>query len=135
MELHYVKTTKPFSCEKCYNFKFSGYHNRDPLYGCNLLGKPEYDINDGECPLSYLDYKSINWKIGYISIDKYHARDLKDDCPTKNYLKGESSGSCWGDGHSKCKECSNYRADFKRGGVEYIDTIHSLQAGIQIKLM
>ena len=47
-----------------------------------------------------------------------------NDCPSNEFKQGEPSGKCWGCGHYLCRECANYREDFKRLGQDYIDFVH-----------
>lgn len=53
--------------------------------------------------------------------------DPENECPTEDFLSGEPSGKCWGDGHYECGNCINYRADFKNNGQDYIDFVHQFQ--------
>ena len=53
-------------------------------------------------------------------------------CPTNDFKQGDSSGTCWGNGHYQCKECVFYRKDFKKLGQEFIDFAHQKQNVINI---
>lgn len=57
-----------------------------------------------------------------------------EDCPSNDFEQGTPNGYCWGDGHYQCKDCIHYRADFKRGGQEFIDFVHTYQNGITVHL-
>lgn len=56
----------------------------------------------------------------------------QDECPSNDFEQGEPNGKCFGDGHYRCKECIHYRADFKKGGQDFIDFVHTYQNGITI---
>ncbi len=51
-----------------------------------------------------------------------------ENCPTKEFERGQPQGKCWGDGHYECKNCKHYREDFKRLGQDYIDFAHTVQS-------
>ena len=55
----------------------------------------------------------------------------EEQCPTNDYKEGEPQGSCWGDGHFECKNCANFREDFKRLGQDFIDFAHQQQGAIR----
>ena len=55
----------------------------------------------------------------------------EEQCPTNDYKEGEPQGYCWGDGHYECKNCINYREDFKRLGQDFIDFAHQQQGAIR----
>lgn len=57
---------------------------------------------------------------------------IDSECPTLDFKPGEPQGKCWGDGHYMCKNCKNYREDFKRLGQDYIDFAHNIQGQIEI---
>ena len=54
-----------------------------------------------------------------------------EECPSNDFDIGEPHGKCWGDGHYECKNCINYREDFKRLGQDFIDFAHQQQGAIQ----
>lgn len=54
----------------------------------------------------------------------------KDDCPSDDFEQGQPNGTCWGDGHYRCKSCIHYREDFNRLGQDFIDFAHTYQNGI-----
>jgi len=51
----------------------------------------------------------------------------EDFCPSNEFEAGKPSGKCWGTGHYKCKECLNFREDFKRFGQPFINFVHEIQ--------
>ena len=58
-----------------------------------------------------------------------------EQCPTNDYIVGEPQGTCWGDGHYECKNCINYRKDFKSLGQDFIDFCHQQQGVLQLQIM
>lgn len=61
MEKHYVYSNKFFSCSNCpklHTVTFSSFS-----YYCRLIKKRDFEINDGDCPLTYEEFKEI--KNGY----------------------------------------------------------------------
>lgn len=69
MEKHYVDSGLTFTCQNCRCFTFFGYTRSSiMLYGCSISRKIEYEINDGDCPLTFDDYRVVNWKFKNYSI-------------------------------------------------------------------
>jgi hypothetical protein len=99
--------------------------NTEPQAGINLLlaaGAPETQTKHGHKGLgSALDSRGLC--VGATS----------EDCPSNEFLEGNPNGKCWGDGHYRCKNCKNYREDFKRLGQDYIDFAHQIQSTVQIQ--
>ena len=50
--------------------------------------------------------------------------NIEDDC--EDFTIGEPNGNCESDGHYMCHGCKFYRADFLKGGQDYIDAFYSI---------
>lgn len=72
MENHYVYSNKNFTCQKCSNFQTKLSIKLD-FKRCVLLKKNEYELNDGDCPLSFEEFKEH-----YIGYSDYYV-DYRDD--------------------------------------------------------
>lgn len=61
--------------------------------------------------------------------------DDNEECPSNDFTLGTPSGSCWGDGHYRCKECIYYRNDFSIHGQDYIDWVHNYFGSLRIETL
>lgn len=64
---HYVSSNRDFTCTKCQSFRRYSWSDmksktQDGRY-CSETGKKEYELNDGECPYSFNEYRILNSNI------------------------------------------------------------------------
>lgn len=64
---HYVSSNRDFTCTKCRYFKNNAWSmwsdrtisSKQPTY-CSKTGKKDYELNDGDCPYSFNEFRILN---------------------------------------------------------------------------
>lgn len=64
---HYVSSNREFTCIKCQYFRQYSWSDRQSKIQqgkhCVQTGKKEYELNDGDCPYSFNEFRILNTNI------------------------------------------------------------------------